>query len=118
MSFDWLSYIKLAEELLRKSDESYLRSAISRAYYGVFCIARDSSGYKGYIRSDVHWKVIDEYIGSRDKDERKIGWLLSILRKQRNIADYDGEALIDKDIAQKMVNTAKVILRIMGINYQ
>jgi uncharacterized protein (UPF0332 family) len=117
MSFNWLSYIKLAEELLKKSDESYLRSAISRAYYGVFCIARGRKSNRRYSGADAHWQVINEYMGSRDKNERKMGWLLGILRKQRNIADYDSEASIDRDTAQNMVDTAKVILRIMGINY-
>jgi len=41
MSFDWLGYIRLAENLSDELDESSLRSAVSRAYYGVFCIARN-----------------------------------------------------------------------------
>jgi hypothetical protein len=60
MNFNWIRYIYLATELLKGSDESYYRSAISRAYYGVFCIARDRKGYSNYKRSDVHSKVITD----------------------------------------------------------
>lgn len=46
MSFNWELYIQLADELIscqEKVDlrEAYLRSAMSRSYYGIFCIARN-----------------------------------------------------------------------------
>lgn len=44
MSFDWEDYIRLSEELIKKTgalEEANFRSSISRGYYGVFCIARN-----------------------------------------------------------------------------
>jgi len=46
MSFDWRTYLQLADALIKHQtatvpQEAYLRSAISRSYYGVFCIARN-----------------------------------------------------------------------------
>lgn len=46
MSFDWSQYFQLALELIKESDEpaseeAKSRAAISRAYYAVFCRARN-----------------------------------------------------------------------------
>jgi uncharacterized protein (UPF0332 family) len=115
MNFNWIRYIYLATELLKGSDESYYRSAISRAYYGVFCIARDRKGYSNYKRSDVHSKVITEYVKSNDEDERSVGFLLVELRNSRNQADYNSNKVIRKNEAERMVKAAKFILEILGI---
>jgi uncharacterized protein (UPF0332 family) len=115
MNFNWIRYIYLATELLKGSDESYYRSAISRAYYGVFCIARDRKGYSNYKRSDVHSKVITEYVKSNDEDERSVGFLLVELRNSRNQADYNSNKVIRKNEAERMVKAAKSILEILGI---
>jgi uncharacterized protein (UPF0332 family) len=52
MSFDWKLYVQLAVELIDFHQREALkgacfRSAISRAYYGVFCIARNFLKSKG-----------------------------------------------------------------------
>ena len=46
MNFDWRLYVQLANELITyqrtaRFQEAYLCTAISRSYYGVFCIARN-----------------------------------------------------------------------------
>src|SRR5690349_21655344 len=41
MAFDWTHYLTLAQELSGRSDEAALRCAIGRAYYAVFCLARN-----------------------------------------------------------------------------
>ena len=40
-AFDWLEYVSLADELMLNDKESHHRSAVSRAYYGVFCKIRE-----------------------------------------------------------------------------
>jgi uncharacterized protein (UPF0332 family) len=117
MSFNWVDYIQLAYKLLNGKDEACYRSAISRAYYGVFCIARDKIGYQEYKRSDVHSKVIDVYTSSNDEDERLIGWFLNDLRKARNVADYKTNGKITRNNAKIMIDSAKSILDILGIQY-
>lgn len=38
---DWSDYLTLARELAKQDGDAYQRSAVSRAYYAVFCTARD-----------------------------------------------------------------------------
>lgn len=104
MKFDWSEYLNLATELAALSSDSddveaKLRSAISRAYYAVFCLSRN------YLRdiekdprlsrknsSDIneHQYVAEEFIfhKSKNKEMIKIGENLSRLRQLRNKADY------------------------------
>lgn len=118
MSFNWRDYVYLAEELLNQEEESCLRSSISRAYYGVFCIARNKKSYRNYKLKEgesMHWVVINAYKNSSDANEQNIGRILDKLRKSRNDADYDESRSIDKNLAERMVISAKQILTWMGI---
>ncbi|MCU0546237.1 MAG: HEPN domain-containing protein [Oscillatoriaceae cyanobacterium Prado104] len=99
MKFDWSEYLNLAQELAASNEEAKLRSAISRAYYSVFCLARNYlrdilqdprlSRNKTYDIND-HQYVADEFIFNRSKAKKliKIGENLSRLRQFRNKADY------------------------------
>jgi uncharacterized protein (UPF0332 family) len=118
MSFDWMDYVKLAEELLNRAEESCYRSSISRAYYGVFCIARNKKINRNYDPKDrkrIHWVVINAYKNSSDVNEQNIGLILDKLRKSRNDADYDDSKLIGKRLAERIVLKAKEVLTHMGI---
>lgn len=118
MSLDWKDYVRLAEDLLNRTEESYLRSSISRAYYGVFCIARNKKCHKNYTGPDnIHWKVINEYKNSNNRSEQNIGWILDKLRKSRNDADYDEDKPITKGLAQRSALSANQILINMGIPF-
>ncbi len=99
MSFDWSHYQELARELNTGSsgsplEEAKLRSVISRAYYAVFCIARN------YLRlhrpsvnippgGEAHWIVRNTFESDPDLVWRSIGIKLARLRKNRGYADYD-----------------------------
>ncbi len=108
MSFDWRLYIKLADELInfhrtKSLAESYWRSAISRAYYGVFCLSRNFLISKGIRipRKNVHRFVIEKYKNSLDQVEKKIGVQLDRLRKDRVDADYDDRKGINNSYATR-----------------
>lgn len=108
MSFDWRLYIKLADELInfhrtKSLAESYWRSAISRAYYGVFCLSRNFLISKGIRipRKNVHRFVIEKYKNSPDQVEKKIGVELDRLRKDRVDADYDDRKSINNSYATR-----------------
>jgi uncharacterized protein (UPF0332 family) len=90
---DWLSYFDLAQEWVNQGGEARQRSAVSRAYYAMFCTVRDKL------------QILDDYSlpksGSQHKDlwdfceqdryrvqRRQIGVLGNRLRKARNEADY------------------------------
>ena len=102
MSFDWGLYIQLADELINQQrtktlQEAYLRSSISRSYYGVFCIARNFLISKGVIipMANTHKFVIKQYWNSQDKTEKKIGKDLSSLCRERKDADYKNTATVN-----------------------
>ncbi|MEW6409979.1 MAG: hypothetical protein AB1488_07690 [Nitrospirota bacterium] len=118
MSFNWKDYVYFAEELLSREEESCLRSSISRGYYGVFCITRNKKDYQNYkpkSGENIHWVVINAYKNSSDRNEQNIGRILDKLRKSRNDADYDESRPIDRNLAERMVVSAKQILTLMGI---
>lgn len=107
MNFDWKLYIQLSEELINSQknlflQEAYYRSAISRSYYGVYCIARNFLAIKGINipKVDTHRFVRDEYMKSPNKTERKIGNALQNLLIERKDADYENNAIIDKKRAE------------------
>lgn len=114
MSFDWESYIQLADKLIfsqEKADlqEAYLRSAMSRCYYGVFCIARDHLIAENVPipRIDTHKFVRESYQRSSSNVERKIGDDLRRLWATRKDADYDGEVNIDFKRAKTALDLSK-----------
>lgn len=109
MAFDWLDYLELAKEMAARKDEACLRTAVSRAYYGVFCLARDRSSFWNYTDGDVHKKVIMEYKNSKDSKEKHVGTLLGELREKRNNADYQAEKNISGDFAKRVIIQAETV---------
>ncbi|MGK7926998.1 MAG: HEPN domain-containing protein [Spirulina sp.] len=97
MSFNWLEYLQLAQQLsgnakISASRESRLRSAISRAYYSVFIQARnylrDREGLAIPLKNS-HRYIIQTFKTHANIDYREIGNNLERLRIRRNQADYD-----------------------------
>ena len=116
MRFHWIEFLRLAKELIRRSDEASLRSGISRAYYGVFCIARNRMGLKSYKKPDVHRTVISHYQSSSNLHEKYVGRILDELRReQRNDADYDQDKVINHGLAQRIILKAENALKRLGV---
>jgi len=118
MSFDWKLYVQLAEELIdfyrsEALKEAYFRSAISRAYYGVFCIARNFLKSKGKTIPpiDTHKFVREQFKRSSDMIERKIGENLARLWKERKDSDYEDTADINRERAKTACELAKRLLQ-------
>jgi uncharacterized protein (UPF0332 family) len=112
MSFDWRDFINLARILLRNDQEAYLRTSIGRAYYGVFCIARNKKGFNGQTRN-VHQTVINAFKNSNDLLNQKIGKNLDELRWARVKSDYQEDKVIKKSYAERMVSLSENILKIL-----
>lgn len=114
MSFDWKEYFTIARALfdeaeLRKADpaksslcEGLYRACISRAYYSVFCLARNylrdvdrSSEVLDCDDGSIHGVVVAVFRdkGRYDGNCRRIADALHRLRIERNCADYDDEWL-------------------------
>jgi len=113
MSFDWKEYVYLAEDLLNRGEEACLRSSISRAYYGVYCSARNKKNYQHYKPrrgENIHRIVIDSYKNSKNREEQKIGKNLDQLRRSRNHADYNEDWPIKKEYTERAIIVAKQII--------
>jgi uncharacterized protein (UPF0332 family) len=110
MSFDWQSYIRIAEDIFVKAanngyscdKEAWLRVAISRAYYGVHVSLRKEMLQQGLINSkdlkdnqqSVHKFILDKL---KEQSKFKIEYLAGQLLGYRISADYkDDFPAIDK----------------------
>jgi uncharacterized protein (UPF0332 family) len=129
--FDWANYLKLAEEILKldpNHDTAYVRSSLSRAYYSVFCIARNMRRFDSYEppedaeeRKSIHKIVLDAYKDSPNDFDHDIFEHLDWLKKWRNQADYREYRFIRRKLAEDAIERAKecmeILLREYGDNY-
>jgi uncharacterized protein (UPF0332 family) len=125
MGFDWGLYVQLAKELLNEqrklqsTKEEYLRTVVSRSYYGIFCIARNHLISKGLSipKVDSHNFVRNEYIHSPNPLEYQIGNNLRRLWRRRIDADYQDNAVFnitEASTAYQMAYRTIGILRQVG----
>jgi hypothetical protein len=116
VSFQWEEYLVLAGELSRKGGEAATRSAISRAYYAAYHVARRHQGSKNTVvtKGGSHgavWRALRE---SGNRNWRKAG------NQGRDILEYRGEADNDDsvpELTRKMYSTfrmAEEILRLLA----
>jgi uncharacterized protein (UPF0332 family) len=85
---DWFSYFDLAQEWAENENEAYKRSAVSRAYYAMFCTARDALGddFNPPKCGSSHLYLWEKY--KENAELRRIGVLGDRLKKYRVRADY------------------------------
>ena len=123
MSFDWKLYVELSEELINNQKtpslkDAYLRSAVSRAYYAIFCTAKQLLVPKTvfFPREDIHKFVREEYNRAVSRKEKQIGTKVGRLWTERKAADYDAGEIFDDaraEIAYQMaVDTLKLLTEI------
>lgn len=92
--FQWQDFRHIADELMLKPDEAYLRCTASRNYYSLFGSTREYlinvlHKQEFESRKNIHQKVYDELIHSDDLNEISLAECLNYLRRVRNHADYD-----------------------------
>lgn len=91
MSFVWSQFLDHAKSI-QTQGEAQCRTAISRAYYAVYCTARDKlaeSQIQLSKSADTHEQVRNYFNLSGDYDSKKIAAELDRLRVLRNNSDYD-----------------------------
>jgi len=99
-------YLDLADTLATVEHEAALRSAASRAYYGVFHVARDLlAADTEYASALTHREVWDEIT----KRDRKLGRIGNRCRDNRAKADYEPEVTNVKDLATVTIADAKAL---------
>lgn len=89
--FDWAEYYGLAKNWFRHPEEAYQRSAVSRAYYAGFCIARNRLIQEGENipeSGEAHLVVWNTFGTSPDPKRLFISENGDRLRRLRGRADY------------------------------
>jgi len=85
-------FLTLAQTLLAASSEAAWRSAVSRAYYAAFHVARellDSMGFAVPRGERAHAHLWLRLSNCGDPQMATTGAALNSLRQDRNFADYD-----------------------------
>jgi uncharacterized protein (UPF0332 family) len=101
--------LDVADELATGPNEAAWRSAISRAYYAAFHVARQLLEQCGF--SPPRADQADAYLwlrlhNSGHADVTDAGGELNDLRQTRNWADYDLDQVLDQGTALKYVQAA------------
>ena len=105
MSFDWVDFLTLADALVHDPnspgpEEASLRSAISRAYYAAFHVARNFGRDRGEFTptetGQDHWLVKRHFISSSDRTRQKIGLDLDRLYDYRTVQTMTMFWLVDR----------------------
>jgi uncharacterized protein (UPF0332 family) len=117
----WVDLIALARELLRQESEASRRSAISRAYYGAFNLARRHLEADGTPINNrgAHKKVWQAFgLADQAAPEAREAWqtvgkLGMALSSLRNQADYVDEFPGLESQAASAVVTAERILELL-----
>lgn len=82
--FDPLEFLRVADELVTDdADEATLRTAIGRAYYAIFLLARTKTGVQG--RRNAHERVREAISPVNDR----LASLLGTIATARYFADYE-----------------------------
>lgn len=114
-SFAWEQLLSVAEELAQRAEESYLRTAIGRAYYYALHLARKrliANGFHFIENTESHIQVWDPFKKSPHPQIKAIGDLGTALKVKRNHADYRETAYPRiRDDAKSVVETAKLFAR-------
>ena len=75
--FEWSDFSDVADDLSKNPEEAYLRSSIDRQYYSLFGSSREyliKKRNKNYLKiggRDIHQKVRDELLNSKDLNENE-----------------------------------------------
>lgn len=103
--FDPDEVLAVARHLWTRNDEASNRSAVSRAYYGVFLRARDLAGISQRHPKAHQWTQ-EHYEREGDLEFAK---RLGTLRRSRNHADYSTERHITRKEAEAAMNVSQQI---------
>jgi uncharacterized protein (UPF0332 family) len=100
-------------ECIISGSEGLIRTAISRAYYSVFLVAREAVGLMDYNDSTIHKRTIE----TLKEDHPDLGDMLAKLRIERNKADYNTSISISPRKLRFIMSTAEVLIRSLHENY-
>jgi uncharacterized protein (UPF0332 family) len=107
-------FLIVAQNLARDSTEAAWRSAISRAYYAAFHVARELMTDLGFTvpqGDSTHGYAWIRLQNCGDAQAKKAGSNLNVLRGLRNKADYDLRPPLRQSSAAAQVNIAEQVIQ-------
>ena len=109
---DPLDFLTLARELGCRPDEAALRTAVGRAYYALFLLARERLGIP-LTTPDVHSQLARVLRGQ--PGYWKTAGDLRVLRALRNVADYQllPDDPDDRDWAENWASAERIVRRVL-----
>lgn len=114
MSFGWPDYLRLAKKLAEQDDEASHRSAISRAYYAAFHLARRyvHNQSPGELRKtgEDHYRVWNYLSRGARRQEQAAGVSGKKLCDARKMADYDLQGLSFPRAVRDALSSAETIV--------
>lgn len=121
MSFDWSDFLPLADALTTAdwdvSREASFRTAISRAYYASFGVARRGvRSVRLTTRQSAaeHGEVASFYATRYGEVGQQVAIVLGRLRNRRNAADYDDELAGVEDVCKLSIEDAHNLLTLLA----
>ncbi|MBW7876591.1 MAG: HEPN domain-containing protein [Candidatus Cloacimonetes bacterium] len=111
MAFDWLEYLRFAEELSQfphASQESYKRSVASRTYYAAYHHTKNYLIRSHQLNGEKHEHIIQALKSHRQKDQKKVGVDLERLKNIRVRADYNPEKF-DENLREVIKTASRII---------
>lgn len=109
-------FLTLANDLLADAREAAWRSAVSRAYYAAFHVARlllRDLGFRAPRADQAHAYLWLRLSNCGDAQIRVAGQRLRDLRSERNRADYDTDAPLTRPAAAVQVRIAEQLIQIL-----
>lgn len=119
-AFDWNQFLVLAVELSNRTEESALRSAISRAYYCVYHIAKARTGAYRFSTDtgSSHEQLWDLYARNDDNTCKEIALIGNRLRLKRVTADYRAVFTRIEEVLPEVLKDAKRCLNLLSSLHQ
>lgn len=109
-------FLPIAQQLAAGSSEPLWRTAIGRAYYAAFHVARElpiDLGFTVPREERAHKYVIFRLSNAGDSTVEQAGRSLDSLRDFRNLADYDLRRALSAAMAQVRVRLAADVVGIL-----
>jgi len=106
-------FLRLAQDLLSQPTEAAWRSAVSRAYYAAFHVAREPFDVLGFVvpkAERAHAYLWLRLSNCADADVQLAGRELNDLRGDRNQADYDFKRPLPQAVAAGQVRAAEKVI--------
>jgi uncharacterized protein (UPF0332 family) len=113
---DGSDFLDVAWHLLEGESEAAWRSAVSRAYYAAFHVARELMIRNGFVVQGgeaAHAYLWRRLSNGGNREVQTAGNRLNLLRGVRNQADYQLDASFSQALADAQVQTAQDIVDLL-----